>query len=251
MSKELLGNDVNEQLNIVPKSGCKDMWNAFMVKDAVFSSNDIPLCPTYLPNGFPNSLISFSMAKKLYKDAISSGNASFHVSAFIHFCENDQNFDGPRSSIWLYPQQAYKVICHFDGIICPDFSTFADFPDPIKRYNTYRMRAFGYWCYTKGIPVINNVRWGTSETWSYSFDGIETNSVVFIGTVASGLKKLINRPDFEQGLYKMVEKLNPHTIIVYGSSNYLFFDKLIEKGITVISFLSDANQAHRKGSDYE
>lgn len=240
-----------EQLNIVPRSGCKDMWNAFMVNGAKFTNHDIPICPTYLPNGIPKSLISYSKAKKIYKDALSSGNYSFHISAFVHFCEDDQNFDGKRSSIWLYPEQAYKILCHFDGIISPDFSTFSDFPDPLKRYNTYRMRAFGYWCYTKEIPVINNVRWGTCETWSYTFDGIDINSVIFIGTVASGLKKLINRPDFEKGLYKMVEILHPHTIIVYGSANYPFFENIREKGITIISFPSDTNCAHGKGDNYE
>jgi hypothetical protein len=30
-----------------------------------------------------------------------------------------------------------------------------------------------YWCYTQKIPVINNARWGTEETWEYCFDGIE------------------------------------------------------------------------------
>lgn len=247
MSKKLF----NEQLNIVPRSGCHDIWNAFMLKGATFTKYDIPLCPTYLPNGLPSNLIAYSTAKEIYKKEITAGNSTFHVSAFVHFYEDDQKFDGKRSSIWLYPEKALNILRHFDGIISVDFSTFADFPDPIKRYNTYRMRSFGYWCYTKGIPVINNVRWGTSETWDYTFNGIQKNTVVSIGTVASDLKKLINRPDFENGLYKMVEILHPHTIIVYGSSKYPFFTNLIEQGIVIISFPSDTNIAYRKGDNYE
>lgn len=241
----------NKQQNTVARSGCKDMWNAFMLKGATFTKHDIPICPTYLPNGLPKQLVSYTTAKAIYKRELTAGNDSFHISAFVHFCEDDQKFDGKRSSIWLFPDKAYEVLCHFDGIISPDFSTFADFPDPLKRYNTYRMRAFGYWCYTKGLAVINNVRWGTSETWDYTFDGIPQKSVIFIGTVASDLRKLINKPDFENGLYKMVEILRPHTIIVYGSSNYPFFSKIKEQGITVISFPSDTDLAYRKGDNHE
>ena len=246
-------NELNssEQLYSEPRAGCKDLWNAFMVEDAVFSGNDIPLCPTFIPCGLPKAVISYSKAKALFKKQQEQGNKSFHIEAFIHFCEDDQGFDGPREGIWTKYNKAYDIACHFDGIITPDFSTYADFPDPIKRYNTYRMRAFGYWCYTNKISVINNVRWGTSETWSYCFDGIEKNSVVFIGTVASGLNRLINRNDFEVGLYKMVEILHPHTIIIYGSSNYKFFDKLKDQGIKLIVFPSETNQAYRGGKDNE
>ena len=113
------------------------------------------------------------------------------------------------------------------------------------------MRAFAYWCYTKGIPTINNVRWGTSETWLYCFDGIESDSIVFIGTVASGLRRLINRPDFEIGLNKMVEILHPHTIIVYGSAQYDFFERLKEEGINIIAFPSETNKAHSGGESNE
>lgn len=113
------------------------------------------------------------------------------------------------------------------------------------------MRAMGAWLHVNGIPVINNVRWGTSETWSYTFDGIPYNSIVAIGTVASGINKTINRPIFEEGLYKMVDSLHPHTIIVYGSSNYSFFDKLRNDGINIVSFPSKTSLAFskRKGDD--
>ncbi len=240
-----------DQLYFEPRRNCKDLWNAFMVRGAEFSYNDIPLCPTYLPNGLPKKLISYSKAKAVFKEQRRMGNKYFHVNAFVHFCEDDQNFDGPREGIWYKYNKALEILLHFDGIISPDFSTYSDFPDPIKRYNTYRMRAFAYWCYKNGVPVINNVRWGTIETWDYCFDGIEVNSVVFIGTVASGLRRLINRHDFELGLKKMVEILQPHTIIVYGSDNYPFFDNLKAKGITIIAFPSETNASHSGGADDE
>lgn len=233
------------------RKGCVDMWNAFMVHDAEFIlGSDIPFCPS-TSKDIPMKLVSYVDAKHLHKTNCKS-DSDYHIDAYVHFYIDDQKFDGSKSSIWLYPYKALEVLRHFSGVISPDFSTNADFPDPIKRYNTYRMRAFGFWIVSQGISVINNVRWGTEETWNYCFDGIPYNSIVAIGTVASGIHKLENRPDFEIGLSKMIEVLNPHTIITYGSANYDCFKKLADTGIRIISFPSDTSLAFvsRKGGAY-
>ena len=228
------------------RSGCTDMWNAFMVRGAKFvPGSDIPICPCTAKT-IPKKLISYVEAKHLHK-INSTANPAYHIDAFVHFYIDDQKFDGPKSSIWLYPHKALEVLRHFSGVITVDFSTNADFPDPIKRYNTYRMRAFGFWLSSQGISVINNVRWGTKETWDYCFDGIPYNSIVAIGTVASGIHKLENRFDFEIGLFKMIEMLKPRTIIVYGSANYACFKKLAQTGIQIIPFPSDTSLAFNCG----
>jgi len=236
--------------NSQPRKGCKDMWNAFMVEGAEFViGSDIPICPCTAQN-VPKQLISYVEAKHLCKLHRAEG-ADYHVDAFVHFYIDDQKFDGPQSGIWIKPYEALEIIRHFSGAITPDFSTNADFPDPIKRNNTYRMRAFGRWLSVNGVPVINNVRWGTEETWDYCFDGIPIDSVVAIGTIASGIHKLENRPDFEEGLFKMVELLKPHTILVYGSANYECFRALSAMGIRIVPFMSDTNIAFsvKKGGE--
>ena len=228
------------------RRGCLDMWNAFMVTGADFAlGSDIPFCPCSSLS-IPVKLISYVEAKHIHKTMIMS-NPDYHIDACVHFYIDDQKFDGPQSGIWANPWKALDIIRHFSGAISPDFSTNADFPDPIKRYNTYRMRAFGRWLSANSIPVINNVRWGTEETWDYCFDGIPYNSIVSIGTVASGIRKLENRPLFEIGLQKMIEVLHPHTIIVYGSSNYKCFEQVSNSGIHVISFPSETNTAFSAG----
>lgn len=242
---------MTQKSNINPRNGCKDLWNAFMVKNCVFSpESDIPFCPCKVEIA-PVELISYDDARLLYNKEIKSGNYNFHSNAYIHFYIDDQKFDGKQSSIWLYSKKALDIIKHFSGIITPDFSTNADFPDPWKRYNTYRMRAFGCWINSCGIPVINNVRWGSIETWSYCFDGIPKNSIVCIGTVASGLRHLENRPLFEFGLIEMCKRLSPHTIIIYGSSNYDFITKLENTGITVVSYPSKTSLAFERRNQHE
>ena len=223
------------------RKGCKDIWGAYMCDGASFSSNDIPYCPTTAKE-LPQDIITWYEAKAIYKKSIKNKKRNFKHNAYICFYTDDYRYDGPRG-IWQDSDFALRIIRHFAGVITPDFSTYQDFPEPIKIYNTYRMRAFGYLLSTNGIPVINNVRWGTPESYKYCFDGIPQNSIVAIGTVGGSPRKLIDRKRFEDGLYEMVERLKPHTIIVYGSARYDCFEELKNQGINIVAFSSKTAKA--------
>ena len=230
------------------RSGCRDVWNAFMCEGARYTPNDIPKCPT-TATCLPIAIVTWVEAKHIYKNALARGDAGFHYPAFVCWYLDDYKFDGPRG-IWHDSAYALKVLRHFDGAITPDFSTYQDFPVPWKYFNTYRMRAFGYWLGKNGIPVINNVRWGTQESWWYCYDGIDTDSIVAIGTAGGSPRELKDRKRFEEGLAELMYRLHPHTIIVYGSANYPCFDWLIDQGVKVISYQSQTAEAferRRKG----
>lgn len=219
----------------------KDIWNAFMLKGAHFSKNDIPLCPTDVIE-IPDSIINWIEAKKIYRNFTKRGKRDFHNPSYVCFYLNDDLFDG-KKGIWNNSTYALKVLKHFAGVITPDFSTYQDFPEPLKIYNTYRMRAFGYWLGRNGLNIINNVRWGTEDSWKYCWDGIPKYSIVSIGTVGGSPRKLADRERFVNGLYQMVEVLRPRTIIVYGSANYLCFKLLSEKGVEIIAYKSHTAKA--------
>lgn len=234
------------------RSGIKDIsiWNAFMVKGARFSKHDIPFCPT-TAKGLPKTILTYEEAKSVYHKMISRHKKDFFIDAFVIFCCDDYKFDN-RNGIWFNHKLALRILKHFRGIISPDFSTCHDFPDPIKRYNTYRMRAFGYWYgIIVGGEVYNNVRWGTPETYEYCFDGLPTNDILVIGTVASGLKKLVNRPIFDAGIKELYVRLHPHTIIVYGSANYPIFNWLREQGVNIVVYPSKTDQDFKRRADHE
>ncbi len=216
-----------------PRKGCHDIWNAFMTKGAVYSHNDIPICPS-TASIIPKGLIDYTMTKHIS-----------HPEFFVHFYIDDYKFDG-KHGIWQEPEKALERLLPYAGVITPDFSTYQDMPEPLKIYNTFRCRAFGYWLTTQGIPVINNVRWGTPETYWYCFDGIPLHSTVAIGTVASGLREIRNRKRFETGLAEMVRRIAPYVIIVYGSSNYDCFDVLKSSGIAIITFPSKTASAFKE-----
>lgn len=229
-------------MNQNTRQGCKDIWNAFMCENARYSSHDIPYCPT-TAHTLPKEIITWEQAVHLYRKA--HGNNDLYYPAFVCFYLDDYKFDGPRG-IWQNSKRALKILKHFTGAITPDFSTYQDFPEPIKVYNTFRMRAFGYWLSRNGIPVINNVRWGTRETWQYCWNGIPTHSIVAIGTVGGSPRKLSDRHRFEEGLSELVRVLQPHTIVVYGSADYPCFHRLREQGIIIASYPSHTDQAFRR-----
>ncbi len=230
--------------NVKIRSGCKDVWNAFMVKGATFTENDIPVCPTTAKE-VPHDVITWEEAKAIYKKHRIKKDLEFKHDAFVCWYLDDYRFDGPRG-IWHDYNFALKVLCHFAGVITPDFSTYQDFPEPLKVYNTYRMRAFGYWLGVNGIPVINNVRWGTFESFRYCFDGVEKNSIIAIGTCGGSPRKHIDRKRFENGLIELVNRLQPHTIVVYGSANYGCFESLKEQGINIVAFSSETAKAYER-----
>ena len=233
------------KLNTI-RRGIKDIWwKPYMVSGANFSSNDIPLCPT-TADKVPELILTYQEAKEMCNREMRKGNKDFKSCAFVCFYEDDNKFDSILG-IWFRSKQAHKILQHFAGIITPDFSTYQDFPYPLKLWNTYRMRAFGYWYGTIcGHAVINNVRWGTAETYHYCFDGIPKNSIVAIGTVGGSPRKLLDRPRFEEGLSEMMKVLSPHTIIVYGSANYQCFKELVKQGVTIIAYPSKTNKAFAK-----
>ncbi len=231
--------------NKKPRSGSIDLWNGSSLKDASYTEgSDMPI--SFKCTGtIPIELIGYDDAKSLHKKLVKR-DPNYHIDKYVHFYMDDQKFDGHRSSIWIYPEKLIELLHHFAGVISPDLSTFADFPDAIKRYNFYRMRAFDVIFQKNHIPVIPNVRWGTTETWSYCFDGIPVRGIIAIGVVASGINKVVNRKYFKDGLMKAIELLEPHTIIIYGSDNYDLFDELRERGINIIAFLSKTNLAFKK-----
>lgn len=228
-------NNSNDRLSVV-RSGCKDIWNAFMAEGATFGKHDIPFCPTTAKH-IPTRQVTWEEAKQIYKKHISRKEYDYYEDAFVNWYLDDYKFDGIRG-IWHDYKFALRVLRHFAGAITPDFSTNQDFPEPIKTYATYRMRLYGYWLGKEEVEVVNNVRWGTEETYDYCFEGIPFNSIVAIGTVGGGPRKLIDRDRFETGLFKMVEVLQPHTILVYGSAKGSCFDKLREQGIQIVSYPS-------------
>ncbi len=195
----------------------RTIYKSYMVEGARWDLKfDIPICPCTATE-IPKSLVYYNDPK-----------IPTDFEGFVHFYMDDYKFE----SIWRNPKNSLQRLRRFAGIITPDFSTYLDMPAALKIYNTYRMRAFGYWLGKQGLQVINNVRWGYSNSYKYCFDGIEQNSIVCISSLASlGTKSDEKR--FTEGLAAMVETLKPSHILFYGMQGRNFMDKYIEAGVPV------------------
>ena len=81
MQNDSLSNDI--------RSGCVDIWNAFMVKGADFSfGSDIPICPCTVKD-IPQNLISYVDAKYIHKTTINQ-HPDYYIDAYVHFYVDDQ-----------------------------------------------------------------------------------------------------------------------------------------------------------------
>lgn len=218
-----------------PRPGLHDLWNAKLYEGADWTEFDNPKvsCTAAQP---PDAIISWHDAKHFHKKRIADGEYDYHANAFIHCCSDDQKFDGDREGIWKKWEHFFEVASHFSGITGIDFSTNADFPEPLKRYQFHKMRAIEHGAIHRSIPVIPNARWGTPETWGYCFDGLPESSVLCIGVVGSGLKKIENRPVFEEGIRELVRQKKPYAIVVIGSTNYQIFRELEDEGIVIYQY---------------
>ena len=237
---------MKKTINYGKRKGIRDVWNAFMVKEcSKWNEGDIPQCPTARVE-IPTDLITWVEAVRIH-NKMKKQNANYKYDAYICFFCDDWLFDGPRG-IWNDYNKAIEIIKHFSGIISPDFSTYKDFPTPLKAWNIYRMRTFGFWCSTQGINVINNVRW-SPDTIDICFKGIPKNSVVCLGVIASDLRHSVNWPEYEYYLKIMVQELQPKIILVYGSARYKFFKDLQAQGIVVKSYQTARNRRKATAGD--
>lgn len=94
-------------------------------------------------------------------------------------------------------------------------------PEPIKRWNIYRNRLLGAWLQASGLTVIPTISWAETASFDYCFDGIEPHGAVAISTVGIG-QNTLSQLLWKRGAAKMMELLEPTTVIVYGNSRINF-----------------------------
>ena len=213
------------------RSGCKDVFHAFLVKNATYDSPlEIPRLKTELQK--PQRLIAFSKAIH-----------SADFDAWVHFYEDDNAFE----RLWNRPNTYLPILKKFKGVISPDFSVYRDMPLVMQQWNIYRSRAIGHWLQENGVSVIPNVRWGDDRTFELSCAGINRHGVIAVGSHGC-IKLLSERKYFTNGLRYAVNTLEPTTIVVYGAVPDEVFIPYKDIGIEILQFDSAFTVAHRKAA---
>jgi len=208
-----------------------DVFNSFLVADAEYEGV-IELPKTKTSNQIPEKVISFSRAmSQKWND----------FDCFVMFYEHDVRFE----RLWKNPKRYLQKLKKFKGVISPDFSLYRNMPLVMQMWNTYRGRALAVWLQNNDVEIIPNVRFGDERTFSFCFDGIEDNKAVAIGTHGC-IKRKEDKIFFRIGLARMVQRLSPKIIIVYGSAPDNIFKPYKDMGIKIIAFESEFSKSRKQ-----
>ena len=208
-----------------------DVFHAFLVENADYDGYyELPVIRT--GDHLPDKVITFSKAmSKTWND----------FDCWVVFYEHDRKFE----RLWNNPKQYLRKLKKFKGVISPDFSLYRNMPLCMQMWNAYRGRALATWMQSNGIEIIPNVRFGDERTFAFCFDGIEENKTVAVGTHGC-IKRREDKIFFKVGLARMVQRLSPKTIIVYGSTPDSIFKPYRDMGINIIAFESEFSKSRKQ-----
>ena len=208
-----------------------DVFHAFLVENADFDGY-IELPVIKASDELPEKVVTFSKAmSKSWSD----------FDCWVVFYEHDKEFE----RLWNNPKQYLDKLKKFKGVISPDFSLYRNMPLVMQMWNTYRGRALAVWLQNNDVEIIPNVRFGDERTFSFCFDGIEENKTVAVGTHGC-IKRKEDKIFFKIGLARMVQRLSPKIIIVYGSAPDNIFKPYKDMGIKIIAFESEFSKSRKQ-----
>lgn len=201
------------------RKDCRDVFNAFLVKDAYFAGPfEFPvLNPTYW---VPNRLVSFSKAV-----------ATADYNQWVHFYEDDYLFE----RVWRNTKRYLPILRRFNGVLLPDFSLYRDMPFNMQTNNIYRSRAMGFWLQQNGVRIIPNVRFADRRTYRCCCDGLSQGITIAIGTHGV-MRRPADKAITAEGLGKVVDRLRPWAIVVYGTAPEDVFSKYRDMGVKIMTF---------------
>ncbi|MBO4898487.1 MAG: DUF4417 domain-containing protein [Clostridia bacterium] len=210
-----------------------DVFHEFLVQGADYDGYfEMPKIRT--SDKLPCKVVTFSKAmSKAFSD----------FDCWVVFYEHDKYFE----RLWNNPKQYLNKLKKFSGIISPDFSLYRNMPLPMQIWNTYKGRALAVWLQRSGIEIIPNIRFGDERTFSFCFDAVEENKTVAVGTHGC-IKRIEDKVFFKVGLARLVQRLSPKTIIVYGSAPDSIFKPYKDMGIKIVAFESEFSKTRKQVS---
>ena len=126
----------------------------------------------------------------------------------VHFFIDDYRFEG----IYRNPERSFKRLSQYAFVLTPDYSTYADMDMWRQLESIVHSRWCGAYWQSKEMLVIPTISWSTPRSFEFCFEGIEKGSTVAVGMI--GCKHA--RIAFMRGYNKMLERLEPENIIVFG-----------------------------------
>ncbi len=127
------------------------------------------------------------------------------------FCDDYQ-----LQRLWNRPDDYIPLVCRFPAVMSPDFSLFMDFPKALQIYNHYRKHWLAAHWQSNGATIIPTICWSDKESYNWCFDGEPTGGCVAVSAIGTQMSKEC-RELFKDGYNEMMRRLQPTTILFYGS----------------------------------
>ena len=128
----------------------------------------------------------------------------------VHFFLHDYQFE----RVWKYPDRYIDVLKKFAFVLSPDFSPYADMPNALQIYNTYRNRWCGKYWQEHGIKVIPTFNMGNPDLFKMFCAGIPKHSTIAISTMGEG--RWGNFEKIRAFWDTIMWQLKPETVLLYG-----------------------------------
>ena len=130
----------------------------------------------------------------------------------IHFFIHDYRFE----PLWNNRKKYAPMLKQYKAVLSPDFSPYTDWPFMVQIWNHYRKHVLGAWMQEIGCRVYPTVTWTDESSFKWCFDGEPYKGTVAISSVGM-MKRKEDKAMFLRGYDKMLEVLEPRTILFYGS----------------------------------
>ena len=220
------------------KKPVKDVFGFWKIKNADFVGKyEFPII-----NGtseIPEALVLFTNCEKELKPE----------NKAVHFYQYDENFVSCIDSEVKLTKKL-KTLKKYQSVILPDYSVYRDMPLAQQIFQVYKSRAIGNFLMQNGIKIIPNVRWGDERTYEFAFDGIEKYGVIAVG-IQGAYRDNKNEYFFEKGFYKMLDILDPESILCYGKlSNGLQSECNLRK-INIIEYQTEISNIPSKTDTFQ
>lgn len=126
-------------------------------------------------------------------------------------------YDSLFTRVWNNPKKYNNMLCQYEFLCAPDFSSFGDWPDALNIYNHYRKCWLARYWQEQGFKVLPKVNFIMERHWEWCFDGVPRESAIVISTVGN-VRNKEDRELFVKGYAHMKSVLNPSQILVYGKA---------------------------------
>lgn len=130
----------------------------------------------------------------------------------VHFFIHDYLFE----CLWNNRKKYGEMLKQYKAVLTPDFSPYTDWPFMVQIWNHYRKHLLGAWMQSIGCRVYPTVTWTDEKSYDWCFDGEPYRGTVAISSVGM-MKRKDDKLMFMRGYDKMMEVLEPETILFYGT----------------------------------